>query len=586
MGFFGKVFSGTMAVVLAMALVVYVSSLHALENQVHREAGARVERECKLVAKLVSRAWDDELGAGDLGFLADSTEALAGSRITLISSNGQVLFDSHEDPTVMDNHLERAELQAPGKLIERFSKTLQKEMSYIALPVEVGGELVAWARVAVSIQDRDARLADLNAVMRNGVLLAALIALILAAIIARQITSPLREIGEFVAAIGRGEATPRIRTNKSDEIGQLAGTVNTMAYELQEQITRIQRDKAEREAILSGISDSLIALDTENCLLFINAPARELLDVPQGRVKGLSIRELSESQELMALLADSSSTNESVQAEALFPSPEGELHIDLSAVPLPGEGGARRGTVLVMRDVTALRHLEAVRRDFVSNVSHELKTPLTAMRGYVEAVLDDDSMSKDQRATFLEKAQQNTERLSAIVTDLLSLSRLESAESELSFEKLELQEIVNEAIDDVSDLAESRQISIQTTHEGTVPIARADPQALRMALSNLISNAIYYTPAETGVVRVHLSSTPEEIHIDVIDNGPGIPASEQERIFERFYRVDKARSRKLGGTGLGLSIVRHVMSAHAGHVELESQPGKGSRFRLVLPRLA
>lgn len=584
MGFFGKVFMGTVAVILITALVVYVSSLHALESQVQRETGLRVERECRLVVQTVEHAWIETEGTCDQAALLETAAALGESRVTLIATTGRALFDSHEDARAMGNHSSREEILENGKVVIRFSNTLKKEMIYYALPVDFKGQRVGYARVAVSIQDRDAQLRDLNAAVRNGVLLAGLIALAFAALIARQISRPLEEIGQFVAEVGRGATPSRIPSGHAHEIGRLAETVNTMAQELQGQIARIQRDKAEREAILSGIADGLIALDREQRILFINGPARKLLTVPAGRVKGLLLSELDDREELSDLLQKSSETNEAVHDEAVFHDSDGERQVELSAVPLPGEGGRRRGSVLVLRDVTELRHLEAVRRDFVSNVSHELKTPLTAMRGYVEAVLDDEGMGTDQRVVFLQKARQNTERLTSIVSDLLSLSRLESEERELSFEPLEVREVLDEVLQDNRDLAESRQVQLELETDGTSPLSRADAQALHMAASNLVSNAIQYSPQETGTVRVRLTSTPEEVWIEVVDNGPGIPPSEQERVFERFYRIDKARSRKLGGTGLGLSIVRHVMAAHGGRVELESTPGEGSRFRLILPR--
>ncbi len=586
MGFFGKVFMGTVAVILITAFVVYISSLHALETQVQQETGLRVERECRLVVQTVEHAWIETEGTVDQIALLETAKALGESRVTLIATTGRALFDSQEDARAMGNQGDREEIRKTGTLVTRFSNTLKKDMIYYALPVEFKGQRVGYARVAVSIQDRDAQLSELNSAVRNGVLLAGLIALAFAALIARQITRPLQEIGEFVAEVGRGAAPSQIPSGHAHEIGRLAETVNTMAQELQGQIARIQRDKAEREAILSGISDGLIALDRERRILFINSPARKLLRVPAGRVKGMLLEELADREELGELLEKSAETQESVHDEAVFHGPEGDRQVELSAVPLAGEGGRRRGSVLVLRDVTELRHLEAVRRDFVSNVSHELKTPLTAMRGYVEAVLDDQEMSADQRMVFLQKARQNTERLTSIVSDLLSLSRLESQERELSFEPLEVREVIDEVLQDNRDLAESRQVSLELETDGTSPRARADSQALHMAASNLVSNAIQYSPQETGVVRLRLTSTPEEVWIEVVDNGTGIPHSEQERIFERFYRIDKARSRKLGGTGLGLSIVRHVMAAHSGRVELESAPGEGSRFRMILPRVS
>ena len=582
-GFFWKVFGIMAAAIVVAALVVYLIALPSLDRHYVRETERNVARETQLARAATALAWSSETQRFDVAPLVEMTEGLPETRFTLIAADGEVLFDNREDPSSMDNHAGRAEVRSPGRPVTRYSRTLEREMTYYALPVEVDGELRAYARVAVSVHDRDQRAAELRRALEGGAALAGLVALVLAFLFTARLTRPLREIAALVGEVGEGRPSHRLRVDSDDEVGRLAGAVNTMADQLQEKMERVERDGAEREAILSAMASGLLALDGEQRVLFVNAHARKLLALPPGPVKGTRLWELSRNVELADLLASCAEDGEPHQAETTLQTNGTARSVELSAVRLLGEGGEPRGFVLVLHDITELRRLEAVRRDFVSNVSHELKTPLTAMAGYLEAVLENPEMPDEQRRSFLSKANQNTDRLTAIVTDLLSLARLESEEQSLELETLSLLDVAEEAVRDSGDLAHSREITVEVEQDENEPLpVEADAQILAVAISNLLSNAIKYSP-EGETVTLRLFREGEEAVLEVVDRGPGIAPGEQDRIFERFYRVDKARSRKLGGTGLGLAIVRHVMAAHHGRVELESAPGKGSTFRLTLP---
>ncbi len=579
-GFFGRVFGGTVAVILITAFGVYFAALPTIERSLEREAEHRVELEAFWAAELCERSFDVASGTFDTSRFDAIADAELGSRFTLVAPEGRVLFDSQRPAASMDNHSLREEILAPGKAVTRFSRTVEKAMTYFALPVRVAGELRGYSRVSVPVEDRETRLADLRRAIEYGAMLAALVSLLLAWYFARRVTQPLSEISELVAELGKEPTARRLRVRSTDEVGRLASAVNDMADDLQSQVARVDRDRAERDAIFAALTAGLLAVDQEQRVLFINQQAREILGGIEGRVKGTPVLELSRNSALIDVIDRCLESESRVSGEARMSSSEGERTIEITAVPMDGEAGSRRGLVLEMSDVSELRRLEAVRRDFVSNVSHELKTPLTAMRGYTEAILEDSEMPVDMQRTFLEKANKNTERLVAIISDLLSLSRLESDESALAFEALEISALAREALDDLHDFAESRQMTLTLEVLENEPEVKADDQAVRMAISNLVSNAIRYSP-EGGEVRVVLRADGDELRLDVIDQGQGIPLHERERVFERFYRLDKARSRKLGGTGLGLAIVRHVMSSHGGRVELESEVGKGSCFSLV-----
>jgi len=583
MSFFWKILGITVAGIFVALVVSYLTARPELEKQYARQTEHDVGVEARLLRAIAAGSWNAAEERFDLAPLEEAARGMDETRLTLIAANGVVIFDNRENPAVMDNHGTRPEVLHPGKAVTRFSRTLDREMTYFALPVEIDGVLRAHARAAISSADRDERAAELVGALQRGALISGLVALVLALVFSRTVTRPLREIAALVGEVGRHTPARRLHAEGNDEVARLARAVNTMADELQRKLERVERDGAEREAILKAMASGLLALDGEQRVLFANSHARRLLSLPAGEIKGKHLWELSRKVELSDLLGSEEEAGQPRRTEASLVVGGGERQVELSAVTLPANGDAPGGFVLVMHDITELRRLEAVRRDFVSNVSHELKTPLTAMAGYLEAVLEDPEMPDAQRQAFLTKASQSTGRLTAIVTDLLSLSRLESEEASLELVKQHLLDVIDGAIGDVADLASSRDIFVDTRlgEADFVPV-RAEAPTLTLAITNLLSNAVKYAP-RGQTVTLRLAQEGGEVRIDVIDHGPGIPSGEQDRIFERFYRIDKARSRKLGGTGLGLSIVRHVMAAHGGRVELESAVGKGSTFRLVLP---
>lgn len=582
-GFFWKVFGGMVAVVLITASVIYFSVLPALNARVTHATEQSVVQSAALVAELAAAGWNPERDGMDLESMERASAGMPGCRVTLIAADGRVAFDSHQDPTLMDNHLSRAEMQTPGVPVIRHSRTLGKEMTYCVTPVMVGSEHRGFARAAIATVDLEARAEGLWHAIRNGVLLASLASLLFAAFFARHVTGPLSRIAALVGEVREGGGLQRLKIEGADEVAQLARAVNDMTENLGTQIQRIESDRAERQAILSTMTDGVLALDHEQRVLFINGPACHLLKVDEVQAVGAPLWEWTRHSGLRDLLLRCEELAQPVHGQGHFEGPAGERSIEMSAAPLVELEGVERGCVLVFRDVTELRHLEGVRRDFVSNVSHELKTPLTAMSGYLEAVLLDGEMETAQRQTFLTKAMRNTERLTAIVTDLLSLSRLESNGEELQSEPRDAWELIHETIDELRDLADDRGVELVSVDTSGPVTALVDSQSMRLALSNLISNGIRYSP-RGAQLRLYVCVDAGEVRFDVEDQGDGIPAQDLERIFERFYRVDKARSRGLGGTGLGLAIVRHAMGAMGGRVEVQSELGQGSTFSLFLPQ--
>ncbi len=590
-GFLGKLFGGFVLVIMLAGLLVQTFATRGIEEQVFHGVEERVAREAELLGSLLAAAWSEAPADFPTAALEQVAGHLKQSRLTIIAKDGRVLFDSLEDAASMDNHLHRMEIQKLRTAVTRFSDTRGELMVYLACPVLVGGEIVAYARVAVSTADRDARVTSLQHATQRGILYACLLSLPVAFAIARLFSRPLTRISKYVSELGSGRGPSRLSGGGGKEFRQLADAINTMTEEIENQIGLVQADKSEREAILSAMADGLIAVDREQRILFINGSGRRLLGIAREDALGMGLWEAQRHPNWVSLISqlqlDGSQSRDTRTAECVLDLGSGVTHLEVAAVAFGAGDAPNRGTVLVLRDVTELRRLEGVRSDFVSNVSHELKTPLTAVRGFLDVALTDPELPPSCKR-FVQKAQRNVVQLSDIISDLLSLSRLESAEHRLRFEATDLGILLVGLGEQVADLAESKDIRVSYHAPPASLWVQADENALRMALSNLVINAIRYSPEGSTVeVRSYervaeAAGAGREAVLEVRDQGPGIAASEHERIFERFYRVDKARTRGLGGTGLGLAIVRHVMVTHRGRVELESALGKGSIFRLVL----
>jgi len=337
------------------------------------------------------------------------------------------------------------------------------------------------------------------------------------------------------------------------------------------------------EMILNGLVEGVVAVDLDERVIHLNSAAARLLGVRRAESLGKQLSELTSLSNLSSTVSRALATRCEASSEAVIEMPANERNrvLEFEASPVRDSAGRVSGAVLSIHEITELRHLEHVRQDFVANVSHELKTPITAIRGLIETILSDREMPDATRRRFLEKVHSQALRLSTLVTDLLTLARLESRDAILEPVPFDLRDPIFTSIR-ASRTMEERTARIEHDLPETPVIVRGDPESLRLVASNLLDNALKYTPA-AGRIQVRLYSRGDQAVFEVEDNGIGIEAKDRQRIFERFYRVDKARSRELGGTGLGLSIVKHVCLAHGGLVDVESTPGKGSLFRVTIP---
>jgi len=411
-----------------------------------------------------------------------------------------------------------------------------------------------------------------------------MIALFPGFLLARRFTEPLGRITEGARAIADGEMGSQLDIQTGDELGDLAAAFNAMREQLAERLQTITNDRKQTLAILASMNEGVIAVDSQQRLVHLNRVAGEVLGVHYRLGLGMELAKLEPAPELLEAVRRTLERPKTRVRELLRDVKGTQQTYELRAAPIRDEGGAILGALVVLHDLTELRRLEGMRRDFVANVSHELKTPLTAIHLMTDNLLEDPDMEPGQRRRFHEKIQAQSERLTALVADLLALSRIEAHEGHLARVQLDLRDPIEESLRAQRTTVEERGVELVTELPAEPVLIDGDAESLRQITDNLISNAATHTPAGGRITIRLICTNADEARIEVQDTGIGIEAQYRERIFERFFRVDKARSRARGGTGLGLSIVKHLTLAHDGEVSVESAPGEGSTFRVRLPR--
>ncbi|MFW5684391.1 MAG: ATP-binding protein [Spirochaetota bacterium] len=398
----------------------------------------------------------------------------------------------------------------------------------------------------------------------------------------RSINDPVVAIQGAARRYAAGELEVHLRTHGPPELQSLAEDLNEMARQLRTRIAAINAQRNQLEAILSSMLEGVVVLDDERRIISLNEAAGRLLQVSPGESRGRTLLEHLRNAQLDEL-AELALEREQPVERSVTLYRERPVHLQIHATPLRSEFAARpTGSLLVLNDITRLKHLEELRKDFVANVSHELKTPITSIKGFVETLIDDGGSDPQTSERFLRIILNHTNRLHLIVEDLLSLSRLEQNNQRIEFDTFTVHELIASAVEICSGRAREKAMTIETTTAGE-PTARGNVHLLEQALVNLIDNAVKYSPSETRVV-VEGRNEPGRLVLLVTDSGPGIRDQDVPRIFERFYRTDRARSREMGGTGLGLAIVKHIARAHGGDVAVETRLGEGSTFTITIPR--
>lgn len=510
----------------------------------------------------------------------------ASTRITVILPSGIVVGDSEEDPANMDNHRDRPELKEAlsgrvGKST-RFSHTLEKEMMYTGIPVKENNQIVAVIRTSMPLTTIEQAINTLRGKIAIGGVIAIGFAVMLSLLVSRSISRPIEEIKRWAGAIADGNFRPMPPEAKTEELGALSDALNHMAVQLRERIDTIIQQRNEIKATLSSMVEGVIAVDIEERVITLNQAAAQIFSCNPSEAKGRSIQEAIRNTQLHQFVKDVLSRQEPVEKNMAIHS-DSERFLNGHGTVLRDPNGKQIGALIVLNDITRLRKLENIRREFVANVSHELKTPVTAIKGFVETLRDGKAEDPAEAERFLNIINKHTDRLESIIEDLLDLSKIEreNERDEVIFTEGNIFDVLSNAIEMCQDKADAKRIEIKLScPEDT--IVNMDAQLLEQAVINLLDNAIKYSEQESSI-SIKSSQTEDELMISVQDLGCGIAEEHLPRLFERFYRVDKARSRKLGGTGLGLSIVKHIAQAHGGSVSVESIPENGSTFKIHLP---
>jgi two-component system phosphate regulon sensor histidine kinase PhoR len=584
-----------LAVVLCAGVVGWlaVGSASALyRQQAVNDLKARAELVRNQVVPLLDRPVALQALIKTLGATADTRLTLIAGPDSVVGVDGQVLADSEADPAAMPNHNTptRPEVQTAlnGGLgqVARYSDTLKMRMLYVAIPVLNGDrQVTAVVRTALPLTQVDSKLHAMTRRIVLGTLIVALAVALLGLVVSRSISGRMRDIKRGAERFAGGDFAHEIHVSTADEIGDVAVGLNAMGRQLSETIQTITEERNEREAVLAGMTEGVLAVDGQERVITINAAAARLLGVEPRQAQGRSIQEVVRNPELQMFVAAVLAGEEPVEGDVVVHSEHEPRDLRVHGAQLKEGGGAGdgRGAVIVLNDITRMRHYESIRRDFVANVSHEIKTPVTTIKGFAETLLDGALDDRHDAERFSRIIVGQADRLSAIIEDLLSLSSLESGSegATVSLERGSIRDVLQVALEVCEMKAAARHITLTLSCADDL-YAEINPPLLEQAVVNLVDNAVKYSP-EGSSVDVSAAVEAAGLAIKVKDAGRGIGREHLTRLFERFYRVDRARSRDMGGTGLGLSIVKHIAVAHGGWVAVESTLGLGSTFSITLP---
>ena len=567
------------------AAALYISG--ALEEFYLQETQRHLEAQARLFQEMLPRPFSAEQHP-QINALCRTFGATLGSRITVILPSGQVIGDSMEDPSKMDNHGDRPEIVAafanrPG-VATRYSYTVKRQMMYVALSLNNGEQVAGVVRAALPLLSIQQALSLFDEKIVFGGLVIAAFAAIISFGVAYWLNQPLQDIRKGAEQFASGHLQHRIYPAGSQELLLLAEAMNQMAAQLHDRIDQITQQRNELETMLASMVEAVLVVDAEERILRCNQAAGNLFKFDVNAARNRSIQEVIRNREIQRFLKTTLHSQKPIE-ELLEFDFDGEQFLRAYGTLLKNGDQRIQGVLLVFHNITRLKQLENMRRDFVANVSHELKTPITAIKGFIETLQTGAMDDANAASRFLEIIARNANRLENIIDDLLALSKIEQGEENerITLTPNNIADILHAAITACTPTANEKAITVTLDAPETLS-GNVNADLLEQAVSNLLDNALKYSGA-SSTIAVQGKRQNGQILISVKDSGCGIPAEHLPRLFERFYRVDKARSRNLGGTGLGLAIVKHIVQAHRGSVAVESVVGKGSVFTIELPTI-
>jgi two-component system phosphate regulon sensor histidine kinase PhoR len=621
-----KVFPISVLVTVLAIVAVGGYSAVSLRRFLYDDTEERLSADARLLAKLAAPlvVKGDRL---ELERLC-SEEAVKGQvHVTVVLPGGEVIADSARPPSELPNQADQPEIQmaledGTGQSIRRSEAKPVRQVMYVAVAARLDDRTVAVVRTSSAVTSLVKAFEGLVAQVAFAVLVVAAVATLLSYLVARRVVRPLEVMQDGAERFANGDLDHRLQVRGAEELSVLAEALNRMAGQLDERIRTITRQRGELEAILAAMTEAVVVVDSSGYVVRANLEAERVFGRGSLLPTGRPAAELARTPSLLHFLEEALSAVEPREVEVVLETLP-RLHLLVRSAPIPGENAGRVATLFVFTDISRIRQLEKVRSDFVANVSHELRTPITSIKGFVETLRDGALNDPEAAAGFLEIVARQSDRLSNIIDDLLALSRLELSEErrDVPMEPVVLADLLQAAVVTCSKTAEGRQIRVETSCEPGLTVT-ANAPLLEQAVVNLLDNAIKYsgegstvelraamvderpdrlgsrppgavggcTAAQTGVSADRLlphrmaggTVAGREVEIRVTDHGCGIASEHLPRIFERFYRVDKGRSRAQGGTGLGLAIVKHIVNLHSGTVSVESEPDRGSSFAVRL----
>ena len=587
---------GRIAVKLTLTLVGFVAIAllagglylsRALDQFAVESLEARLASDGRLLHDDVRALLQRRASPAELGTFVRRAAVPTDSRVTIMTPDGLVVGDSEvapEDLGRLENHAARAEMRAAldGRVGRdlRTSVSIHTPLLYVALPVQDGGRVIGVVRLALPLSAVTSSYGRVHRVLLAGGLVALVVAFGIGIFVAGRVTRPVVEMQEIARQMSEGHFNVRVPVASVDELGALGRALNVMVARLREQIETLQAERAKVTAILDGMVEGVLAVDGHETVLLMNERARAMFGVGPGRGEGKPLEEVIRNADLHEIFRAGRLAGDVARRELRLTAPV-ERTLRVTAVPL-SLGAEPPGLVMVVDDVSELRRLEQVRTEFVANVSHELRTPLTAIQGYLETLLGGALDEPEHARRFLEVAFRHTERLGRLLNDLTDLSNIELGKVSLRLTPTPLKPVIDSVLEIVEAKARDGGVTLTADIAGPL-IVHADHDRLAQILINLVDNAVKYTPAGGAVTVRARAIDAGRVELAVADTGVGIPHADLPRITERFYRVDKARSRELGGTGLGLAIVKHLVLAHGGELAVESEEGQGTTVRVRLP---
>jgi two-component system phosphate regulon sensor histidine kinase PhoR len=568
---FLRIFSGNAAgiILLAAAVMIFAPPLmrkHNIDEKASSLEHMAVLLEPQIVPYLTGA------GAGDLQGLVTSFSRKTGTRITLIDITGNVLADSEKEARDMENHFYRPEIQASlngeKRMSIRRSATLKQEMMYMSVPLEASGRVIGALRLSLFMKSLEALQNVFRGELLKVVGLTLLATLLMGFFLSKSVSGPVREVIDASSRVAAGDFETAVSTRRSGEFKRFAQSFNFMTAKLKTMFDEIRMKNEEIQGILGSMREGLCVLAADDRIELCNASLRHIVqnESPEGRYFWEIMRSSALSEAVrMARASKSEASEEGAIGDRVYFCSVAHLTT-----------GDR--LVVTLHDITEIRALEKTKKDFVVNVSHELRTPLTAIKGFLDTI---ETRAEEENRPYLEIIRRNTERMIAIVEDLLVLSVLEERGPKIDKTDVDLKPMAESILRMFEKRANDRGLVISLEAPADLPMIQADPGQMEGLLLNLVDNAVKYT--EKGSVMVRLSVREAKLAIEVEDTGPGVDAEHLPHIFERFYVVDKSRSKKLGGTGLGLSIVKHIVLAHKGLVSVKSRVGEGTTVSVLLP---